>query len=515
MQHVDIGLTDFLQSLPLAVLFVNTEGNIQGANPATYKIFGYERDDLNGKSVEMLVPESFRGGHEQHRKNYMNQPSVRPMGIGRDLLGRRRDGSEFPIEVSLHPVVVNGKTAMVAAIVTDISERKRVESERRSFDAQVQEQQKFESLGLMAGGVAHDFNNLLAIILGNAGLAVRKLQNEPAIQLYLERVQQAAERASELANQLLAYSGKGRFVVGPVNFSQLAHQMASLLEASISKKGTLHFNLNEIVPPVEADITQIRQVLLNLVINASEALGGERGLITVSTGSHFVDQAFLSNGQVPDLAQGTYVFLEVSDTGCGMDRETQERVFEPFFTTKATGRGLGLAAVMGIARGHRGFIKVYSEAGQGTSIKVYFPASAAYQTENPQPATAALVGSKRQTILVVDDEPLLVHFAKEVLEEAGYSVLTAHDGREALSVFRNKAPDIHCVLLDMMMGDMNGDEVFRTLRSIRADIKVVLTSGYDEQEMTAQFVGRGLAGFVRKPYGAPVLLAKIAKALEG
>ena len=274
-------------------------------------------------------------------------------------------------------------------MVRDISTAKRAVKERERLHAQLQHAQKLESLGVLAGGIAHDFNNLLMSVLGNAEMALWDLAPESPARADLQAISAAAKRAADLAKQMLAYSGKGKFVIEPLNLSKLVADMAHLLEVSISKKVTLKYNFPESLPLVDGDATQIRQIVMNLIINASEAVGEKSGVINVTTGVMEADHAYLSETYLDEgLEEGYYIYLEVADTGHGMDRETVEKIFDPFFTTKFTGRGLGLAAVLGIVRGHRGALKVYSQPKHGTTFKVLFPCS--------EEATAALTGRLRR-----------------------------------------------------------------------------------------------------------------------
>ncbi len=384
-------------------------------------------------------------------------------------------------------------------VFQDVTERYVAEQERARLQAQVLHAQKLESLGVLAGGIAHDFNNLLCGMIGCAELALAQMEpGHPALD-DLDTVRQAAQRATELCRQMLAYSGKGRFVVEPLDLSSTIQNMRPLLEVGMSKKARLHLELPEGLPTVVADVTQLRQVLLNLVVNASESLGDASGSVTVSLGAQKCDAAYLQNTYIDSSpGAGTYVFLEVSDTGCGMSGETKERLFDPFFSTKFTGRGLGLAAVLGIVRGHRGVIKVYSEIGRGTSIKVLFPASVEAVRSKPKVAQADFRAVGR--VLLVDDEVTVRVACRRMLERFGLDVDTAVDGVEALERFRQRPDGYRLVVLDMTMPRMNGEETFRELRHMRPDVRVLLTSGYNEQEATNRFAGKGLAGFLQKPF---------------
>jgi PAS domain S-box-containing protein len=422
---------------------------------------------------------------------------------------RTRDGRELPTsQVVVAHRGPDGRLDFLSTIIRDMSERRR-------FEEQLQRTQKLESLGVLAGGIAHDFNNLLVGILGNAGLAAKELYpGAPALAL-VKRIETAALRAAELTKQLLAYSGKGRFVVQAIDLNRLVEEMGRLLETVVSKRVALRFRLASALPAVEADATQVRQVVMNLITNASEAIGDRDGHVTVSTSVVSVDRAYLAGAPVgADAPPGRYVALEVSDDGCGMDATTQARIFDPFFTTKFTGRGLGLAAVLGIVRGHQGAIRVYSEPGRGSAIKVLLPALAG-EAPDPAPGPRPSAFHGRGTVLVVDDDMGVRLVARETCEMAGFSVEEAADGLQALERFRARPDAFAAVLLDMTMPGMDGEECFRELRRIRPDVRVILSSGYNEQDATSRFAGKGLAAFIQKPYLPDELIAKLRAVTEG
>ncbi len=405
----------------------------------------------------------------------------------------------------LHAVPLYGDKGEVKAVIEvarDITERKRTEEEQAKLKEQMQEVQKLESLGVLAGGIAHDFNNLLMTILGNADLALLSLSPASPARSNMEQIVRASQRAADLCGQMLAYSGRGRFVVGRYDLSEIVQEMAQILKVSVSKNAILRYNFTADLPAVEVDATQMRQVIMNLITNASEALGDQSGVISVSTGVMDCDRAYLGDSYLDDkLPEGKYVFLEIADTGAGMDEETRRRIFDPFFTTKFTGRGLGLAAVLGIVRGHKGAIKVYSEVGHGTTFKVLLPAKE-WVLGDREPRATQIVHPLRsgETILLVDDDPEVRDVGTQMLGRLGFKVLTAADGQEGLKVFQECGGEIACVILDLTMPGMGGEEVFRELRRLRPDVRVILSSGYNEQEVTQRFAGKGLAGFVQKPY---------------
>ncbi|WP_161957616.1 PAS domain S-box protein [Mariprofundus sp. EBB-1] len=368
-----------------------------------------------------------------------------------------------------------------------------------ALQQQMEHVDRLESMGVLAGGIAHDFNNILTAIIGNTGIAKRKIDTYSPGQEYLQRIEQSSLQAANLCKQMLAYSGKGDFIIKPVNLSTLVEEMHSLLEVSIDKSVILKCDLSTTLPMVDADITQIQQVLMNLVINASEAMLKQSGVIVVATGIMQVDELCLNSSiHKPDISTGRFVYLEVSDSGCGMDADTKKKIFDPFFTTKFTGRGLGMSAVLGIVHGHHGLLKLYSEPDKGTTFKIALPI-----TESPkqsEPTSKAQIVSSSGLILVIDDEETIRELASMILEEMGFEVITAVDGRDGVACFRQHQHRITGVLLDMTMPHMNGEECYNALHNIKPDIRVILSSGYSAEDATARFKGKGLTGFIQKPY---------------
>jgi two-component system cell cycle sensor histidine kinase/response regulator CckA len=503
-----------LETAPYALVIVHTSGRIAVVNAQTEALFGYRREELIGQPVEVLIPPRFRDTHGEKRDRYFADPKLRPMGAGLELFAVRKDGTEFPVEISLSPLTLDAGLVVTAAVL-DRTERKRAEEERRQLEVQLLQAQKMESLGILTGGIAHDFNNLLTVILGNTSLAQMQLPPESPAHPAIREIETAAVRSSDLVKQMLAYAGKGRFVVQPLSLSKVIEEIAHLLQTVISKKAVLRFEFAPDLPAVNADATQVRQVVMNLITNASDAVGDKSGVIALRTGVMFADRKYLTTTHIPaDLPDGYYAYIEVADTGCGMDPATLDKIFDPFFTTKFTGRGLGLAAVLGIVRGHKGAVKIYSELKRGTTFKVLFPCS-------DLPAVPAAAGAGDEagwrgsgTILVVDDEEHVRGTAKRILEFLGFSVTLAADGREALAIFRQNPAAIRAALVDLTMPHMGGDELFREMRLVRPDARVVLMSGYNEQEVSNLFAGKGLAGFVQKPFRADDLLAAFRQALD-
>jgi PAS domain S-box-containing protein len=407
-----------------------------------------------------------------------------------------------------------GQPVTMFGTIQDVTERHDAEVDRLKLEEKLLQAQKLESLGVLAGGIAHDFNNLLTSILGNASLALDELSTLSPVRQQLTDIEVASKRAADLCRQLLAYSGKGRFVVQPLSLNELVEEMAHLLSVTISKKVVIKYNFSETIPQVLADATQIRQVVMNLITNASEALGEKSGVVAVNTGVMHCDAAYLKGTYLGEnLREGKYSYIEVTDTGCGMDVETLTRVFDPFFTTKFTGRGLGLAAVLGIVRGHSGAIKVYTELKQGTSFKVLLPAvDGKIAVSAIDAVSKELKGSG--LVLVVDDEETVRSVARSILERAGYSVVEATDGQDAVQKFLAQKDKVRVVVLDLTMPHLDGDACFREMRRIREDVRVLMTSGYNEQDVVSRFTGKGLAGFLQKPFTQHQLLTAITTILE-
>jgi CheY-like chemotaxis protein len=361
-------------------------------------------------------------------------------------------------------------------------------------------------------------------IMGNAGLALMEMSADSPARKTVQRIEKASLRAAELTNQLLAYSGKGKFLVEPVDISLLVNEMTHLLRAAISKQAALCLELEDELPAFEADATQIRQVVMNLIMNSSEALGPGGGNITVRTGTIHASSGYLSSSYLSDgLEEGEYVYIEVEDDGCGMDEEMISRAFDPFFTTKFTGRGLGLAAVLGVVRGHHGTIDVRSEVGRGSSFRVLFRCGDEPVSPGPGESPVAQVDDSMEagegfpeglTVLVVDDEEAVRDTAREILERFGFRVLQASDGAEAVEVYRDRPEEISIVLLDMTMPRMSGEQALGAIRKLDPSARVLLTSGYTEQHARAHLHTDTLSDFIQKPYRPSDLVDRIRRILQ-
>lgn len=490
-----------LESTGEGVFGEDRQGRCAFVNRAAAEMLGYSRDALLGRDLHSTV-------HHTRADGSPYAPEACPIHAvlrtgeprrGRDEILFRADGSNFPIEFSANPIRREGRTEGVVVTFTDITERRRNEEH-------LLQSAKLESLGVLAGGIAHDFNNILTGILGNSSLVLESLPEGDENRALLTEVVTAGERAADLTRQMLAFAGKGQFVLEPVDFSKAIQEIAELLAATLPKPARLNLNLAKPLPLVQADPRQIQQLIFNLVINAGEAIGDRPGTVTIETGFRDLAEAAPAEPPFGRLAPGRYVFAAVHDNGAGMDAATRARIFDPFFSTKFTGRGLGLAAALGIARSHHGVIRVESEPGRGSRFELLAPAVLTHAL----PAAASGEGRVvARTILVVDDEDIVRRTTQSVLERRGYRVLLAENGQQAVEMFRDRSGEISLVLLDLTMPVMGGEDAARFMHAIRHDVPILVSSGYNENEVARRFAGSRVAGYVRKPYTAGALLQRI------
>jgi two-component system cell cycle sensor histidine kinase/response regulator CckA len=507
-------------------------------NPTATALLGYPAEELIGRSYLDLVRQDYRF---QMRRFYRTQLARNQGDSYFEFPAIAQDGREVWFGQNVQLIQENGKIIGFQAITRDITkqhyienqakqvredlermvrertaelessncqlrremeERRRAEEQRIRLEAQIQHAQRLESLGILAGGIAHDFNNLLTAMMGHASMAKLLLPEYSAALSSIDSVLAASKSAAQLTQQMLAYSGRGKFVVEAIDISEFVRETSRFALSLVSKKATIRYQLAPDIPIIQVDVAQLRQILINLLTNASDALIDNPGLIDVQTGSVWIrDNEYPVVGSHSTLPPGEYVFLEVSDTGCGMDQETLARIFDPFFTTKFTGRGLGLAAVMGIVRGHAGTLDVHSKPGGGSRFRVFFPVGHSLApTPSAQVESDWTKWTGRGVVLVVDDEPLVRELAAETLKRAGLTVITAVDGPDGMQQFKANMPNIGAVLLDMTMPGMNGIEVFQQISAIAPNVKVFLCSGYNMQDLDRQLGLNGLAGFLRKPY---------------
>lgn len=491
--------------MPLGYIVWTPDMRVREWNPAAAQIFGFSANQAIGKSAsELIVTLEERQTVEQAWRALLAGESTN----GLMMNNIRKDGEAVHCEW-FNTVLrdSSNRVECVASMVRDVSERDNLE--RKLRDAQ-----KLESLNVLAGGVAHDFNNFLLTILCNASLAVEHIPNDNEARHFIQKILNASRRASDLTRQMLTYSGRATCEIQPVEFNALIRETTDFLQAALPKNVAVATDLQEGLPAIHADAAQLQQVLMNLVINASEAIGTKPGVVTVSTSLTALDERQIASeftGQ--PLTPGRFVRLRVRDSGCGMSPETLARIFEPFFTTKFTGRGLGLATMLGTVRAHRGGVKVRSTVGQGTEFTLLFPAGALHRrTALPMPSVARLPDNAR--ILVVDDEQDIRDVVRAVLESRGATVLTAEDGLRGVEVFRENSSRIDLVLLDMTMPGMSGEEVLREIRAINPSARVLLSSGYSESEANQRFSSHRANGFVQKPYTANELVQKLSDALR-
>jgi len=502
-----------VENAPDGVQWVNANGDIVFANDTSCRVLGYTREELLSMTIFDIDP-TFPREEWTHHWSKTSVPGTYRLSTQH----RTKDGRVYPVEVAINSVQFGNENYHVD-FYRDITDRRQAEEQRIELERRLLHAQKLESLGVLAGGIAHDFNNLLMAVLGNLDMALLDLSEASPIRDNIEQAIQATRRATHLTRQMLAYSGRGRFVVTHTNLNELVQENADIFRTAIARTIEMDVRLAPEPCIIEADPGQIQQVVMNLITNASEAIGEKTGTIVLSTGSRVLDEGFLGKSLLEEKPDpGRFGCIEVSDTGCGMDEETIRRIFEPFFTTKFTGRGLGMSAVLGIVRGHRGAIFVDSAKDKGTTITVAFPllesaiASVAKKPLSPLRTTG--VSTASGTILVVDDEETVRTVCAALVARLGFKTVTAANGEEGLKAFAERAPELVCVLLDLTMPGMDGVEAFHEMKKIRPDVPVILCSGYNQQDATRRFTGEGLAGFIQKPYRIDSLREMVKEVLR-
>lgn len=477
------------------VWLLDRDGVSTFANEQMARMLGFSPDELIGRSFFDFIA-------AERRPHAVALLSRQAQGTGErnELCFKGKDGRDLWTIVSTSQLTNDdGVHTGTLALVADLSEV-------RALESKIVQSQKLESLGLLAGGVAHDFNNLLVGIRANVGLALAELPPTSPLRECLADAEMAGLRAADLTRQMLAYSGRGRFVVRSLDLNTIVQEQKALLGSVISKNSRLVFDLSPDLPAVNADATQLQQVVMNLITNANDALEGREGVISVSTGTLDVDAAYLESTYLDDrLVPGRYVFLDVQDNGVGMDTATKARIFDPFFTTKFTGRGLGLAALLGILRGHRGAVKVDSEPGKGTKFRILLPCTT-LAVATDAPVANVVSGARAMVVLVVDDEKLVQSAVKNILKRSGCAVLLAGSGLDAMSLFVEHLREIDVVLLDLTMPGMTGEEVFFEMRKLRSDVRIVISSGFDESSTAHLLREDTKASFLAKPWSSAELI---------
>jgi two-component system cell cycle sensor histidine kinase/response regulator CckA len=516
LQRVLLSVADCVWSA-----FVEAGGDWRYAylSPVIEQLTGYPADRFlaSRSAFDELVHEEDRPAYESYLadlragRSARGQFRVRHADGSTRWLSERVNGTGTSKDAGFH----------LFGILSDVSEARQAEEERRQLEEKMVQIQLMDTIGKLAGGAAHQFNNLLTPILGFTDLAARELPSSSPVRPLLEQVTQAGQRLATLTQQLLAYSGKGRFLCKAVNLTNLIQEMAQLLESVVAKKAILRLELSPSCSEIQADPTQIRQVIVNLLTNAAEALGDTPSTILLRTGRETLAQpATLSPLASPDLPAGPYAFLEVEDAGCGIAAEHLPRIFDPFFSTKFTGRGLGLAAVLGIVRSHQGLIQVASQPNQGTRVRVYFPCSEesspsgtaqAEQTHEQGKAPAP----RQRSVLVADDEEMIRQLAEHILAPSGCQLYLAQDGRQAIALLEQHPEEIEMVFLDLSMPGLSAPAVVEELQRLRPEVPVVIMSGFSADDLRDRFREHPPAGFLEKPFHPTQLLDLLDRLTKG
>ncbi len=490
---------------------IDREGRMHFASPAVRQVLGFAPEELVGtKPVIAIHPDDVPRCVDAFLESIRTGELMRipPYRV------RSKDGSWRWLETDgIQFLRADGELRFLA-VSRDRTEQIREARERRALARRVEQTQRLEGLGVMAGGIAHDFNNLLTPILGDAGLALMDLPEDSPVRTRIQKIQKAARRAATLTNQMLAYAGKGPLLEEPVDLSGLVREMSQLLETSLSRQATLELELDENLPAVMGDTAQLTQVVMNLLINASEAVGESGGRIQIRTGLTQPEAPSGVHRIGEELPSGPAVLLEVEDDGCGMDADTRARIFDPFFSTKFTGRGLGLAAALGIVRAHGGAIDIETAPGKGTRFRVLFPAAGELPTPVEEPPSDIGRWRSDALVLVVEDDEGVRDLTQETLERAGLRVLCANAAASGLALFREHRDEIALVVLDRTLPATSGEDLFEALRALRPDCRIVLMSGYSGESAIGSLLDRGLDGFLQKPFLPEQLLETVRLTLE-
>ena len=499
----------FLQSLLDhtldGILTIDERGTIESMNRSAERMFGYTEEEVVGRNVTMLMPSSFRGAHEESLERYLRTGETRVIGVGREVRGLRRDGSEFSIDIAVTEFRFEGKRHF-AGLVRDITDRKRLEQ-------QLQQSQKMEAIGQLAGGIAHDFNNILMVIQGHCHMLLGSVAPEDPRRISVSEIRKASERAAGLTRQLLAYSRRQVMEMRSVDLNVVVTEVEGMLRRLIGEDIHLAKNLDPGLAPVRIDTGQMEQVLLNLALNARDAMP-RGGRLTLETRNVRLGADYLVRHG--EERSGPHVLLAVTDTGIGMDEATRQRIFDPFFTTKGPGKGtgLGLAMVYGIVRQFAGAIEVYSELGHGTSFKVYLPVD-----EESAGARAAGTSTHHgldgdEIILLVEDEDAVRAVTTLALRSHGYEVLAAASAREALRLLDERAGAVDLLLTDVVMPEMSGRELVDRVRPHYPGLRVIYMSGYTDDAVVRHGLVGSEAAFVSKPCTPSELTRKVREVLD-
>ena len=523
MPVADNSFVGLLEGAPDAMVCVDRCGRIALVNAQTERVFGYQRDELVGQPVEILVSEMARKAHRAHRDRYVADPKPRTMGSGMELSARRRDGSTFPTEISLSAIETDDGLLVIAA-VRDVTERLelraererlRSQAERDKLERQLQQSQRLESLGQLAGGVAHDFNNLLAVISNYAAFVGEEVAKDgfridwQSVREDVRQIQLAAGRAAELTHQLLAFARRDVVQPRPLDLNEVITRVEQLLIRTLGEHVILKTDLAPRLRAVLADPGQIEQVLVNLAVNARDAMPSG-GTLVVQTSVADVDE-FHAASRI-GLPPGQYACMKISDTGVGMPRHVIDRAFEPFFTTKPKGEepGLGLATVYGIVTQAGGYVQIYSEPGIGTTITILLPATGQGIQAEPVPEQEP-GGGGGETVLIVEDEPAMREVTRRILSRSGYNVIAAASGHEAIEIAAGHTGHIDVLLTDVVMPRMLGKEAAERIRALRPGVKVLFMSGYAKGVLDSQGVVEVGVNLIQKPFSEAQLLATLGQ----
>lgn len=496
-------LENLYDTAPVGLCVVDTELRFAKVNRRMAEMDGAPVNNHLGRAADVVIPHVGRSVAHMCREVLLTGQARANVELILEENERELPAGHRTIWLmSCFPLFADsGQVKGVQVVAQDISDLKEAQASQRQLELQVQRAQKLESLGVLAGGIAHDFNNLLTGILGNASLVLDERGLDPRARTLLQRIEDAAKRAAELTRQMLAYAGQGALEARLIDVSALIREATTLLRASVTKRADLVVDCPEGLAHIVGDAAQLRQVVMNLVINASESLGEFGGHITIRTGMRNLKPEDLAGCVLSDEPwPGDYVFIEISDSGCGIDEEELGRIFDPFYSTKFTGRGLGLAVVAGIIRRHRGALQVESQVGEGSVFRIFLPTAGKTDVgEVPASATGVAMDAEG-AVLIIDDEEAVRSAASEMIQDLGFEVLCACDGDEGEEMFRAHRARIRAVLLDLTMPGRSGTDTYYALKQLNGGVTVIVSSGFAEEHVRSQFEPGERLWFLQKPY---------------